>query len=145
MHHAHAVQTQHVGDFMRIGEHAGGSMRDDGPGELGGGQHAVTIPYPVSTGSHHAGRSGRIAGGSALGPVPLELPREPILEIYGGLPPQLVTRPRGVGVRVADVAVLALGALGYKPDDAHKMIRSIRTELTPDKTVEDLIRLALTK
>ena len=42
-------------------------------------------------------------------------------------------------------AALALGALGYKPDDVRKMIKSIATELTPDMTVEDLIRLALTK
>ena len=42
-------------------------------------------------------------------------------------------------------AALALGALGHKPDDAAKMIKGIAKKLTPDMTVEDLIRLALTK
>lgn len=41
-------------------------------------------------------------------------------------------------------AALALGALGYKPDDTQKMVKAIAIELTPDMTVEDLIRLALT-
>ena len=42
-------------------------------------------------------------------------------------------------------AALALGALGYKPDDTRKMIKAVAINLTPDMTVEDLIRLALTK
>ncbi|MEN7972346.1 MAG: Holliday junction branch migration protein RuvA [Verrucomicrobiota bacterium] len=42
-------------------------------------------------------------------------------------------------------AALALGALGHKPDDAAKMIKGVAKKLTPDMTVEDLIRLALTK
>jgi Holliday junction DNA helicase RuvA len=42
-------------------------------------------------------------------------------------------------------AALALGALGYKPDDTQKMIKAISAQLTPDTTVEELIRLALTK
>jgi Holliday junction DNA helicase RuvA len=42
-------------------------------------------------------------------------------------------------------AALALGALGYKPDDTRKMIKTITIKLTPDMTVEDVIRLALTK
>jgi len=42
-------------------------------------------------------------------------------------------------------AALALGALGYKPDDSQKMIKAISINLTADMTVEDLIRLALTK
>jgi Holliday junction DNA helicase RuvA len=42
-------------------------------------------------------------------------------------------------------AALALGALGYKPDDSQKMIKAVSINLTPDMTVEDLIRLALTK
>ena len=42
-------------------------------------------------------------------------------------------------------AALALGALGYKLDDAQKMIKSVALKLTPEMTVEDLIRLALTK
>ena len=42
-------------------------------------------------------------------------------------------------------AALALGALGHKPDDAAKMIKSVAKKLTPEMTVEDLIRLALTK
>jgi len=42
-------------------------------------------------------------------------------------------------------AALALGALGYKLDDAQKMIKAVAIKLTPETTVEDLIRLALTK
>lgn len=42
-------------------------------------------------------------------------------------------------------AALALGALGQKPDDAAKMIKAVADKLTPDMTVEDLIRLALTR
>jgi len=42
-------------------------------------------------------------------------------------------------------AALALGALGYKFDDAQKMIKGAAKNLTPEMTVEDLIRLALTK
>lgn len=42
-------------------------------------------------------------------------------------------------------AALALGSLGYKLDDAQKMIKAIAINLTPNTTVEDLIRLALTK
>jgi Holliday junction DNA helicase RuvA len=42
-------------------------------------------------------------------------------------------------------ASLALGALGYKMDDAQKMIKAIALEIKPEMTVEDLIRLALTK
>ena len=55
----------------------------------------------------------------------------------------------GAGEETGDTrlrdAALALSALGHKPDDAAKMIRSIASGLTPDMTVEDLIRLALTK
>lgn len=42
-------------------------------------------------------------------------------------------------------AALALGALGYKLDAAQKMIKSVALKLTPETTVEELIRLALTK
>ena len=42
-------------------------------------------------------------------------------------------------------AALALGALGYKLDDAQKMIKSVSIKLTPEMNVEDLIRMALTK
>ena len=42
-------------------------------------------------------------------------------------------------------AALALAALGYKLDDAQKMIKSVSLKITPEMTVEDLIRLALTK
>ncbi|HEY5652831.1 MAG TPA: Holliday junction branch migration protein RuvA [Pontiella sp.] len=42
-------------------------------------------------------------------------------------------------------AALALSALGHKPDDAAKMIKGVAKKLTPDMTVEGLIRLALTK
>lgn len=42
-------------------------------------------------------------------------------------------------------AALALGALGHKPDDAAKMAKSVAKQLKPESTVEDLIRMALTK
>lgn len=42
-------------------------------------------------------------------------------------------------------AALALGALGYKLDDAQKMIKGLSGKLTPETTIEELIRLALTK
>ncbi len=42
-------------------------------------------------------------------------------------------------------AALALGALGHKPDDAAKMIKAVAGKLTTKTTVEDLIRMALTK
>ena len=42
-------------------------------------------------------------------------------------------------------AALALGALGHKPDDATKMIKNVANKLTSKTTVEELIRLALTK
>lgn len=42
-------------------------------------------------------------------------------------------------------AALALGALGHKPDDAARMIKAVAKKLKPETTVEDLIRMALTK
>lgn len=42
-------------------------------------------------------------------------------------------------------AALALTALGQKSEDATKMITGVAKKLTPEMTVEDLIRLALTK
>ncbi len=42
-------------------------------------------------------------------------------------------------------AALALTALGQKPDDAAKLIKNAAKKLTPEMTVEDLIRLALTR
>ncbi len=42
-------------------------------------------------------------------------------------------------------AALALTALGQKPDDAAKMVKSVAKKLTPVMTVEDLIRMALTR
>jgi holliday junction DNA helicase RuvA len=42
-------------------------------------------------------------------------------------------------------ASLALGALGYKLEDAQKMIKSISGSITAESSVEDLIRMALTK
>ncbi len=42
-------------------------------------------------------------------------------------------------------AALALASLGHKPDDAAKMIKAIAGKLTAKTTVEDLIRMALTK
>ena len=47
-------------------------------------------------------------------------------------------------LRIRDAA-LALGALGYKLEDAQKMIKNISAKIKPEMTVEDLIRLALTK
>jgi len=42
-------------------------------------------------------------------------------------------------------AALALGALGHKPDDAATMVKSVARQLKPDTSVEDLIRMALTR
>jgi Holliday junction DNA helicase RuvA len=42
-------------------------------------------------------------------------------------------------------AALALGALGHKPDDAAKMVKGVAKQLKTKTTVEDLIRMALTK
>jgi len=42
-------------------------------------------------------------------------------------------------------AALALTALGQKPDDAAKMIKAVAKKLTPKTSVEELIRMALTK
>ena len=50
----------------------------------------------------------------------------------------------GADNRMRDAA-LALGALGHKPEDAAKMIKRIASKMTPDMTVEDVIRLALTR
>ena len=42
-------------------------------------------------------------------------------------------------------ATLALGALGYKPEAARKMVESIATSAPKNASVEDLIRRALTR
>ena len=42
-------------------------------------------------------------------------------------------------------AALALGALGHKPDDAAKMVKAVAKKITSKTTVEDLIRMALTR
>ena len=42
-------------------------------------------------------------------------------------------------------AALALAALGQKPEDAAKMIKNIANRITPETTIEEIIRLALTK
>jgi Holliday junction DNA helicase RuvA len=42
-------------------------------------------------------------------------------------------------------AALALAALGHKSDEAAKMIKGIAGKMTPASTVEDLIRMALTR
>ena len=41
MHHAHAIQTQHICDFMGIGKHCGGAMRNDRCGKFCRDQHAT--------------------------------------------------------------------------------------------------------
>ncbi len=41
MHHTHTGQPQYIGNLMRVGEHAGGAMRDHGSGEFRRGQHAA--------------------------------------------------------------------------------------------------------
>ena len=46
--------------------------------------------------------------------------------------------------RIRDT-ILALVSLGYKQEDAAKMLRSITGTIRPEHTVEDLIRLALTR
>lgn len=50
----------------------------------------------------------------------------------------------GSDQRLRDAA-LALGALGHKPDDALKMVKAVAGELTETTSVEEIIRLALTK
>jgi Holliday junction DNA helicase RuvA len=42
-------------------------------------------------------------------------------------------------------AALALSALGHKPDDAAKLMQAASNKLTPQTTVEELIRMALTR
>ncbi|MBN2163558.1 MAG: Holliday junction branch migration protein RuvA [Pontiellaceae bacterium] len=42
-------------------------------------------------------------------------------------------------------AALALTSLGHKPDDAAKMVKAAAGKLTSKTTVEDLIRMALTR
>lgn len=42
-------------------------------------------------------------------------------------------------------AALALAALGHKPEDAAKLMKSVSQKLTPQTTVEELIRMALTR
>lgn len=42
-------------------------------------------------------------------------------------------------------AALALAALGHKPEDAAKLMKAVSKKLTPQTTVEDLIRMALTR
>ena len=41
MHHTHTIKAQHIRNFMRIGKHGGGAMRDHGGGKFGGCQHAA--------------------------------------------------------------------------------------------------------
>src|SRR5690606_28517041 len=41
VHQAHAGQPQDVGDLVRVDEHAGRPVGDDGAGELGHGDHAA--------------------------------------------------------------------------------------------------------
>lgn len=50
----------------------------------------------------------------------------------------------GGDTRLRDAA-LALAALGHKPDDAAKMIKAAAVKMNEKTTVEDLIRLALTR
>ena len=42
-------------------------------------------------------------------------------------------------------AALALGALGHKPDDAAKMVKTVSKKISSNTTVEEIIRMALTK
>ena len=47
-HHLDALQAEDVGDLVRVHEHAGRAMRDDGAHELGHGQHArFDVHVPV--------------------------------------------------------------------------------------------------
>jgi hypothetical protein len=41
VHQPHAGQAQHIGDLVRVDEHRGGAVRDDGAGEFGDGHHAA--------------------------------------------------------------------------------------------------------
>jgi len=51
----------------------------------------------------------------------------------------------GLGDQRVRDAALALAALGYKFDVAQKMLKTSALKLTPEMSVEDLVRLALTK
>ncbi|MDD4914875.1 MAG: Holliday junction branch migration protein RuvA [Methylococcales bacterium] len=70
-----------------------------------------------------------------------------IIEMRGRLPaadqPVMASAPGSGGASLASPrqeAVTALCALGYKPQDAQRMVQAIATE---DKSCEDIIRLAL--
>ena len=41
MHQPHARQAEDIGDFVRVDEHRGRAVRDDGAGEFGDGDHAA--------------------------------------------------------------------------------------------------------
>ena len=41
MHHAYALEPQHIGDLMRIGEHGCRAVRNDRARKFGRGQHAA--------------------------------------------------------------------------------------------------------
>ena len=53
--------------------------------------------------------------------------------------------PDAGGDRRLRDAALALGALGHKPDDAMNMVKGIAKQLKPETSVEEIIRMALTK
>src|SRR5690606_13045744 len=40
-HQPHALDAEDIGDFVRVDEHRGGAVRDDGAGELGDRDHAA--------------------------------------------------------------------------------------------------------
>ena len=53
MHQLDAWQPQHIGDLMRVDEHGGRAMRDDGAGELGHRHHAAfDMHMPVAQTRH---------------------------------------------------------------------------------------------
>jgi len=56
-----------------------------------------------------------------------------------------ISTESGIGDHRIRDAALALVALGYKMDDAQKMLKLNLNQLTPEMGVEDLVRLALTK
>ncbi|EAQ12543.1 1-deoxy-D-xylulose-5-phosphate synthase [Rhodobacterales bacterium HTCC2654] len=66
MHKPHAFQSQHVRDFVRVGEHARRAVRDHGGGEFRRGQHTA---FDMHMGVAQAGDQVLAVGVDHLGVV----------------------------------------------------------------------------
>ena len=54
MHELDARETEHIGDLMRIDEHARRALRNDGSGKLGNRHHAtLDMHVPIDQARHH--------------------------------------------------------------------------------------------